>query len=112
MTIEQIAIDYLLASGFTEVYAEVPLDPSDKYVLVYRSSGNYLNEIRHMGLYTEVRCRTSKLEAAELHESVIAAMRTMRDSTPLFRCGLVSEYDAAMTSTKEYRFQALWEITI
>ena len=114
MTIEEIAINYLLAANVvgTDVYAEVPLDPPDKYVLVQRSSGSYQNELRHIGLYTEVRCRTSKLEAAELHEAVVAAMRSMRDHTPVFRCELVSDYDAALTSTKEYRFQALFEITL
>lgn len=113
MTIEELVINYLLESNVsTDVYAEVPLDPPDKYVLVQRSSGNYQNEIRHIGLYTEVRCRTSKLEAAQLHEDVVAAMRSMRDSAPVFRSELVSDYDAAMTSTKEYRFQALWEITL
>ena len=114
MTIEETVISYLAGAGIAngKIYAEVPLDPDEKYVLVQRSSGSYQNQIRHIGLYTEVRCRTSKLEAAQLHEEVIAVMREIRNSTPIFRCEMISDYDAMMTETKEYRFQALWEITL
>ncbi len=112
--IEEIVIRYLAGKGIAggNVYAEVPLNPPVAYVLIQRSSGTITNQLRHLGLYTESRCRRSKLEAARLHEDVIAAMRNIRDETELFRCDLNAEYDAAMTQTKEYRYQALWEITM
>lgn len=114
MTIEEIVIRYLTGKGIAggHVYAEVPETPPASYVLIQRSSGSISNQIRQLGLYTESRSRRSKLEAAQLHEEVIAAMRIIRDFTPLFRCDLNAEYDAAQTQTKEYRYQALWEITM
>lgn len=109
--IEEIVINYLLERGF-EVYAEVPVNPSRLYVVIQRTSGSYTDQLRHIGLYTESRCRDSKLEAARLHEAVIEAMRDIRNHTELFRCELNADYDAALTSSKEYRFQALWDITM
>ena len=44
-------------------------------------------------------------------QAVIAAMLEIRDNTTLMRCNLETEYDAAMTSSKEYRYQALWGVT-
>lgn len=109
--IEEIVINYLTERGF-DVYAEVPVNPSRSYVVIQRSSGNYTNQIRHIGMYTESRSRNSKLEAARIHEAVIEAMRDIRNHTEIFRCELNADYDAAMTSTKEYRYQALWDITV
>ena len=115
MTIEEIVIGYLTSKGIADgaVYAEVPAnDIPDNYVLIQRSSGSINNHIRQLGLYTEARSRNSKVDAARLHEDVIAVMQSIRDETPLFRCDLNADYDAAQTSTKEYRYQALWEITM
>ena len=112
--IEETVINYLIAQGIADgaVYAEVPLkDIPDHYVLIQRSSGSITDYIRQIGLYTEARSRISKLDAAQLHEDVISAMQEIRDHTELFRCKLNAEYDAALTSTKEYRYQALWDIT-
>lgn len=112
--IEETVINYLISQGIAEgaVYAEVPLkDIPDRYVLVQRSSGSITDYIRQFGIYTEARSRISKLDAAQLHESVISTMMEIRDHTDLFRCNLNADYDAALTSTKEYRYQALWNIT-
>ena len=111
--IETIIIDYLIDQGIANghVYAETPVNPPAEYVLVHRTRGDINNRIRSYGVYTESRSKTSKATAAGLHETVISAMEEIRDHTSLMRCDLETEYDAAMTSTKEYRYQALWGIT-
>ena len=111
--IESIIINYLINQGVAngKVYAETPVDPPAEYVLVSRTRGNIYNRVRSYGIYTESRSRTSKETAATLHETVISAMDEIRDHTSLMRCELETDYDAAMTSSKEYRYQALWGIT-
>lgn len=111
--IEPIILNYLSDKGIAggHVYAETPVDPPAEYVVISRTRGSENNQIRSYGVYTEARAKDSKLAAATLHEAVIAAMKQIRDYTSLMRCDLETEYDAAMTSTKEYRYQALWAIT-
>lgn len=111
--IETVVINYLIGLGIANghVYAETPVDPDDEYVVVSRTRGSITDKIRSYGIYTESRAKASKADAAELHEAVIAAMQNICDTTTLMRCKLETDYDAAMTSTKEYRYQALWGIT-
>lgn len=111
--IETVIIDYLVGLGIAagHVYAETPVNPPAEYVVISRTRGAKTNQIRSYGIYTESRSKTSKETAAVLHEAVLSAMEEIRDHTSLMRCDLETEYDAAMTSTKEYRYQALWGIT-
>ena len=111
--IEQTIIDYLVTKGIArgKVYAETPVKPPATYVIVSRARGGITDHIRSYGIYTESRSKTDKVTAATLHEAVIAAMLEIRDNTTLMRCNLETEYDAAMTSSKEYRYQALWGVT-
>lgn len=111
--IEKTVIDYLIAKGIAggKVYAETPVNPPASYVVVSRARGGITDQIRSYGIYTESRAKADKVTAATLHEQVITAMLNIRNETELMRCKLETEYDAAMTASKEYRFQALWAIT-
>lgn len=115
MTIEELVISYLIGRNIPgigrNVYAEVPVDIPDNYVLIRRSGGSQADYIRNYNVYTETISRTDKLTAARNHEAVIGAMNEIRDYTDVFRCALNSDYDATNTATKEYRFQALWQMT-
>ena len=115
MIIEKLVIDYLISQNIegigSHIYAETPVDVPDDYVLVQRAGGSERDYIRQHTVYTEVISRKSKLAAATNHEAVVEAMLMMRDHTDVYRCVLNSDYDATDTARKEYRYQALWQIT-
>lgn len=115
MVIEELVINYLVSQNIEgiggHVYAETPVDAPDDYVLIQRAGGSQANFIRQHTVFTEVISRRSKIDAAKNHEAVIEAMLEMRDHTDVFRCVLNSDYDATNPARKEYRYQALWQIT-
>lgn len=116
MVIEALIISYLIGENLagigSHVYAETPVDPPESYVLVRRTGGGMSNYIRDYNVYTETISSKDKLTAATLHEEVIGAMLVIRDTQPVFRCGLNSDYDATRADRNDYRFQALWQITV
>ena len=121
MTIEEIVISYLADENIEGIgdhaYAEAPED-EEVYVLVERSGGSVANFIREHRIYTEVcvprneMIGQNKILALRLHEAVIEAMLRISDTTPVYRCHLNADYEAADPNRKQYRYQALWQITI
>lgn len=116
MIIEKLIIEYLKGEDLpgigANVYAETPVDPPENYVLIRRTGGSAANYLRDYTIYTETISRTDKLTAATNHESVIEAMQRMPDTENVFRCRLNSDYDATRAEKKDYRFQALWQISV
>lgn len=122
MTVEEIIINYLVSEAIpgieNHVYAEKPVDPDDAYILIRRTGGTEQNFIRSYLIITEVCVKRdeenglSKLYAADIFEDLLGKMRDITDSTILYGCHKNSDYDATDTESKEYRYQALWEITM
>lgn len=122
MTVEGIIIRYLISKDIpgigTHVYAEKPVDPDDAYVVVSRSGGSTTNMIDTYLVHTDLHVKRdeeagyTKLLALNLHEAVIWQMEEIIHSTELFMCRKNSDYDAALPGSEEYRYQALWEITL
>lgn len=122
MTIEEIIINYLVYEGISgignHIYAEKPVDPDDAYILIRRTGGSEENFIRSYLIITEVCVKRNeesgltKLYAADIFEVLLGKMRDIADSTALYGCHKNSDYDATDTESKEYRYQALWEITM
>lgn len=115
MTIEKRVLNYLVSQSlygiFDHVYAETPVDPPDEYVLIQRTGGGAANKIREHTIITETISRKSKQTAVELHEEVVEAMLRMADTADVYSCRLNSDYESTRADRKEYRFQALWQIT-
>lgn len=111
--IEKTIIDYLIAQNIPgvgqNVFAEDPETPPERYITVRRAGGSITNMIRGANIVTEAVSRISLLDAAEIHEAVIAALQEIRDHTELYSCRLNSDYNATRTNTKEYAYQALWQ---
>lgn len=121
MTIEETLIAYLVGENIDgigdHVYAEAP-ENEGVYVLVQRAGGAQSNFVREHRMYTEV-CVTkddqagqTKLLALNLHEAVVQAMLRVSDTTNIYGCHLNSDYEATDFAKKQYKYQALWQITI
>lgn len=113
--IEKTIIQYLTTAQIpgigSHVYAETPAENiPDNYVLIKRTGGSMADYIRTYNVYTETVGK-DQLTTLRNHEAVIAAMLAIRDHTEIMACRLNSDYNATTTRTKDYRFQALWQIT-
>ena len=122
MTPEEIMINYLTENAIagigTHIYAEKPVDQEDAYILIRRTGGSERDYIRSYLMITEVCVRRdeenglTKLYAAEIFEELLQKMRSIADTTALYGCHKNSDYDATDPESKEYRYQALWEISM
>ena len=122
MTVEEIVIGYLSGADIAgiggNVYAEKPLGDVRDYLLVSRSGGSERNFIRRYLVHTDVHVKRdeedggTKSRALAIHEAVTDAMRHLADTCPVYGCHKESDYEATMPGTKEYRYQALWVITM
>lgn len=113
--IEATIIKYLTDAEIPDIgphiYAETPAENiPENYVLIRRTGGSMADYIRQHNIYTETVGK-DRLTTLRNHEAVIAAMLEIRDHTELMACRLNSDYDATTTRTKDYRYQALWQIT-
>lgn len=108
--IEKTILDYLV-SALTNipVYMEVPKTPPSVYVVIDKTGSAEADRLRTATLAIQ-SIGPSLYEAACLSERVISAMKsaTLKD---VFGIKLNSDYNFTDTETKEYRYQAVFDIT-
>ena len=107
--IEKIVLDWLTANMTVPVYAEKPEDASESYLVVNKTGSSISNHIKSATI-TVQSYAPSKFEAAELNELVKTAMDAIVALTAISRCQLNSDYSYPDTTTKEYRYQAVFDI--
>lgn len=112
MLIEATVINYLMeALGTQDVYAERPINPPDEYYIIERTSSGEVNHIQSVTIIIQSVSGTSLLRAAEMNQAVL---RTMPDiiaaEDDVTHCSLNSAYNYTDTSTKQYRYQAVFDI--
>lgn len=116
--IEEIIIQYLSGKGLSvgsHIYAEVPEDPPDAYVVIEKTGSSRVNRINQamIAIQSIVRKREDgrgMLMAARLNEEVKAAMDEIIALPQIFKCALNSDYNFTNTATKEYRYQAVFNL--
>ena len=106
--IEKIVRDYLTEHLPVPVYTDKPVNASGSFVVIERVGGSRENLARHARMAIQSYGDTRR-EAAELHEEVLAVMPMM--DTVDGGVYLEGEYDFTDTSTKVYRYQAVFSIT-
>jgi hypothetical protein len=97
--------------GTDHVHAERPIDIPDEYYIVEKTSAGESNHIQQATIAVQSISGTSLLRAAEMNKAVEKAMRTMIQETDVSRCKLNSSYNFTDTETREYRYQAVFDIT-
>ena len=73
MIIEAIVRDYLKELVQVPVYIETPAEPPDSYIAIDKTGGGETEHLRNARILIDSYGK-SRLEAAELHETVISAM--------------------------------------
>lgn len=110
--IEKIVIDYLNTQNIGSAFAEVPVKPSSpKYIVVERTGGSISNTIETATIAIQ-SYDESLYKAAQLNELVKTAMLNITASTEIMACYLNSDYNFTNATTKQYRYQAVFTISI
>lgn len=117
--IELTVLNYLLAAGLSvglDIYLEVPENPPDQYILIEKTGSRKADHINQAMVAVKSIVKRdeygsgSLLRAMQLNEEVKKAMEQIIYAEDIFRCELNSDYQFTNTQTKEYRYQAVFNL--
>lgn len=108
--IEKIILDYLDQELSVPVYMERPDNPPEQYVLIEKTGSGKRNHICDATLAIQSYA-PSMYEAAVLNENVKTAMESAATLEEICRVSLNSDYNFTDTAMKQYRYQAVFDIT-
>ena len=102
-------LDYLSSALDVPVYMEAPEQLTD-YVLIDQTGSSRLNKITTTTVALQ-SYSTSLYNAMLLNEEVKAAMENFTALDLITRAELETDYNFTNTATKQYRWQAVYNIT-
>lgn len=112
--IEKTLINYLNSKLTPEVYAERPTIIPEKYILIEKTGTSRENMITTSVIaiqsIVDAMQGGSMLDAMDLNEDVKEAMEGLIALDEIVRVTLDSDYNYTDDSTKEYRYQAVYQI--
>lgn len=112
--IEKIVLDYLSESLTVPVYVEKPKNPKPsnnplKFVVIEKTGSSSENHL-YSSLIAVQSYAGSVLEAAELNCEIIEKMMDLVQLDEVTKVVLNSDYNFTDTSTKQPRYQAVFDI--
>lgn len=107
--VEKIVLQYLNSRLDVPSYMERPDKPPDEYIVIEKTGGGTNNHIKR-AMFAIQSYAQSLLRAAELNEEVKTAMEDIIVLDDISRCGLNSDYNFTDTKTREYRYQAVFDL--
>ena len=112
MLIEETVISHLSEELETEnVYAERPAEPPEEFWIIEKTSSGETNHIQAATVCVQSISQRSLLRAAEMSKEAEKAMKTLICEENVSRCRLNTAYNFTDTETREYRYQAVFDIT-
>lgn len=108
--IEMRLRNYLSTALGVPCYLELPLEVPASYVVIERTGSRNKNHI-DTGIFAIQSIAESMYKAALLNESIKAAMTAFGESSGTLKVSLETDYNFTNLKTKEYRHQAVYEIT-
>ena len=108
--IEKIVLDHLKDHLSQDVYMENPSPLPDSYVLVEKVGGGKRSQLNTASIAIQ-SYSTSMYGAASLNEEVKACMDQLILNDTIARVELETDYNFTNTATKQYRYQAVYNIT-
>ena len=107
--IEKTVLQYLQPLLPCPVYTEVPAAPPEMFVLIEKTGSSRADRISRATIAAQ--SWAGRMEAAaELNEQVKAAMEDLADLDEVSACRLNSDYNFTDTTTKHYRYQAVFDL--
>ncbi len=110
MIITEEVIQYLSDRIDVGVYAEKPQTDETRYIVVEKTGGSRQNMLQHDTVAIQSYAQ-SMLEANRLNEEVKEAMDEMNHMKKISASRYQTDYNFTDISTKEYRYQCIYEIT-
>lgn len=108
--IEKIILDYLNDNLEVNAYMEKPKSPEASYLLVEKTGGGENNHIFNATIVIQSIAETM-YKAASLNEEVKGLMSGAVSLDEVVKVELNSDYNFTDTTTKQYRYQAVFDIT-
>ncbi len=110
--IEKTIIQYLsTALDSNNIYAERPADLPAEYWVIERTGGGEENHIQNAMIAVQSISSVSMLRAATMNRAAIRAMRNLTTVEDVSRCKLNASYNFTDSDTKQYRYQAVFDLT-
>lgn len=115
--IEKTLISYLTnqTSAGDNVFAERPEDIPEKYILIQKTGSSTSDMIMTSTIAIQSIVDSMQggrlLDAMDLNEDVKEVMADLIESDDIVMVELDSDYNFTDDSTKEYRYQAVYQIT-
>ena len=107
--IEKIVFDYLSQMLGVPVRTEKLGNVPEEYVLIEKTGSSVENHINSSTIAIQSYSDTL-YNAALLNDQVKQAMDHMAESTNIYKSSLNSDYNFTDTNTKQYRYQAVYDI--
>lgn len=109
--IEKIVLDYLNKELEVPAYMEEPEDlQAEQYVLIEKTGSSQANHLYTVTLAIQSYAGTL-YKAAQLNEQVKTAMDGITKEKEVTRSELNSDYNYTDTARKQYRYQAVYDLT-
>lgn len=113
--IETIVRDYLISQDIAgvgnNIKFQVPDNPPSEYIIIQKTGSGRTDRINRAMIAIQSISRTNYKTAATINCAVIEAMFVMADNCPdIYRCELNSDGDFTDTDTKEFRYQAVFNL--
>lgn len=108
--IETKLISYLQTSLGVPVYLEIPADTSGKFVVIERTGGSGDSKLFY-STFAIQSYGPQLSDAIELNESVMQSMESFPTDDLITAVSLNSYYNFTNTTTKQRRYQAVYNIT-
>lgn len=105
LTMKKFMDDHLVASSFFEMPDQQP----PQFVLIEKTGGASKNQLRS-GTFAFQSYAGSLFAAASLNDQVIATVEKMIELDEVAWVQLNSDYNFTDTATKQYRYQAVFDI--
>ena len=109
--IEKIILDYLLREVSLPVYMETLEKIPEEYILIEKAGSSRENFITKALITIKSISSVSLYRAATINDEVIKIMDQMISLPNISRSELNSDYNFTDTTTKQYRYQAVYDIT-
>lgn len=108
--IEKIILDYLNETLTVPAYMEVPKKAPESYVVIEKTGSSEYNHIKEATLAIQSIAPTL-YKAACLNEEVKTVMDNADILADITKSKCNSDYNFTDTSTKSYRYQAVYDIS-
>ena len=112
--IEKTIYDFLSEKMTAPVYMEIPKNPPSQMIIIEKT-GSSLDEYIYQSTFAIQSYDKSLQKAAELNELVKDVLMDGLDGLitldEILRVDLNSDYNFTDTTTKKYRYQAVFDIT-